>query len=38
MNQYPTHYGVDALPIQGKRDAPKTFKGSYDKVEEFLKI
>ena len=37
MNQYPTHYGVDALPIQGKRDAPKTFKGSYDKVEEFLK-
>ena len=37
MNYHSNHYGVDALPIQGKRDAPKTFKGSYDKVEEFLK-
>ncbi len=33
----PTQVGVNALPIQGKRDAPRTFKGSYDKVEEFLK-
>ena len=34
MNYNPTHYGVDALPIQGKRDVPKTFKGGYDKVED----
>lgn len=33
----PTQVGVNALPIQGKRDAPRTFKGSYDKIEEFLK-
>ena len=33
----PNYTGVNALPIQGKRDAPRTFKGSYDKVEEFLK-
>ena len=33
----PSSTGVNALPIQGKRDAPRTFKGSYDKVEEFLK-
>jgi len=32
-----THLGVNALSIQGKRDAPRTFKGSYDKVEDFLK-
>ena len=37
MNYNSNYYGVDALPIQGKRDAPKTFKGGYDKVEEFLK-
>jgi hypothetical protein len=33
----PLQVGVNALPIQGKRDAPRTFKGSYDKVEDFLK-
>jgi len=33
----PTQVGVNALPIQGKRDAPRTFKGSYDQVEDFLK-
>jgi len=33
----PTYTGINALPIQGKRDAPRTFKGSYDKVEEFLR-
>src|SRR5437016_7086371 len=37
MNYNTIHYGVDALPIQGKRDAPKTFRGSYDEVEPFLK-
>ena len=37
MNSAPMQYGIDALPIQGKRDAPRTFKGNYDKVEEFLK-
>jgi len=36
MNRLSTT-GIDALPIQGKRDAPRTFKGNYDKVEEFLK-
>jgi len=36
MNR-PSITGVDALPIQGKRDAPRTFKGNYDKVEGFLK-
>jgi dsDNA-binding SOS-regulon protein len=33
----PTQVGVNSLPIQGKRDAPRTFKGSYDQVEDFLK-
>jgi hypothetical protein len=33
----PLQVRVNALPIQGKRDAPRTFKGSYDKVEDFLK-
>ena len=37
MTSNPNHLGVNALPIQGKRDSPRTFKGSYDKVEEFLK-
>jgi hypothetical protein len=33
----PTLIGVNALPIQGKRNAPRTFKGGYDNVEDFLK-
>ncbi len=37
MSHTPIQIGVNALPIQGKRDAPRTFKGHYDKVEEFLK-
>ena len=36
-NNMPSSTGINALPIQGKRDAPRTFKGSYDRVEEFLK-
>jgi len=32
----PHQVGINALPIQGKRDAPRTFKGNYDKVEDFL--
>jgi oligoendopeptidase F len=31
------HVGVNVLPIQGKKDAPQTFRGSYEKVEEFLR-
>jgi hypothetical protein len=33
----PLQVGVNALPIQGKRDAPRTFKGNYDKIEDLLK-
>ena len=32
----PLHVRVNALPIQGKKDAPRTFRGNYDKVEDFL--
>src|SRR6266700_4676053 len=37
MSHTPIQIGVNAFSIQGKRDAPRTFKGHYDKVEEFLK-
>jgi len=37
MPNNPAQVGINALPIPGKRDAPRTFKGNYDKVEEFLK-
>ena len=29
--------GVNALSIQGKKDAPRTFKGAYNKVNKFFK-